>query len=86
LLPSTKYWIAIVTNAAITLTVSGDTKQIEMGLTQMGLPSWNAGVATYTGTDFRAAPYVSHSFGALPNPFGAPTGTWFSPLLGVQVV
>lgn len=90
LLPSLKYWIAIVGNAAITyLNAANRTSLLtDSYYTRMGVVPWNNGTPFYDGTNYQYFLYKSHTYGAMPSPFGTPNTTGNShncPIVGAQV-
>lgn len=87
LLPTTKYWIAIVCDNNVQgLGAFATAGYITGGaLTRLGVPAWNAGLAVFDGTNYLPGFYVSHPYGALPSSFGTPTAASNVPFLGAQV-
>lgn len=84
---TTKYWIAMVMNGPSSILTSqvGGTVPIDFGYTRTGLPAWNAGAPIFNGTNYVPGLYKSHTYGALPDPFGTPAGADLLPVLGAQV-
>jgi|DEB0MinimDraft_10_1074344.scaffolds.fasta_scaffold03765_3 hypothetical protein len=85
-LPSTKYWIAWVSDAAIAmLGISPTSRTMEQGYTRMGLVRWNAGFPIYSGSSYYHGIQVAHTYGALPSTYGTPATTTIQLVFGAQV-
>lgn len=90
LTPATKYWIAMVANATITLLCApvrvGSERSMDAYFSRSGVPPWNAGLPIFNGTNYGYMFQRSHTYGALPNPFGTVTAiSTISPIMGAQV-